>query len=38
MEATMATHTITADNIQSSVDDNDIVVLDFWASAGVVPA
>lgn len=28
----MATHTITADNIQGAVDDNDIVVLDFWAS------
>lgn len=28
----MATQTITSDNIQTLVDENDIVVLDFWAS------
>ncbi|HHO52236.1 MAG TPA: thiol reductase thioredoxin [Deltaproteobacteria bacterium] len=28
----MATHTITADNIEASIRDNDIVILDFWAS------
>lgn len=28
----MATVTVTADNIQSIVDENDIVILDFWAS------
>lgn len=27
----MATHTVTAENIQSVVDDNGIVILDFWA-------
>lgn len=27
----MATHTITADNIEATVRDNDIVILDFWA-------
>jgi len=28
----MATQTITLDNIESTVNDNDIVVFDFWAS------
>lgn len=28
----MATHTITAENIQSTIQDNDMVILDFWAS------
>ena len=27
----MATHTVTADSIESVVTDNDIVILDFWA-------
>jgi thioredoxin len=27
----MATHTVTADNIESVVNDNGIVILDFWA-------
>ena len=27
----MATNTVTADNIESVVSDNDIVILDFWA-------
>ncbi len=28
----MATIEVTQDNIQSTIDDNDIVLLDFWAS------
>ena len=27
----MATHTITAENIESVINENDIVILDFWA-------
>jgi thioredoxin len=27
----MSTHTITSENLQSTIADNDIVILDFWA-------